>query len=292
MESELMCFGLTFYNLQAFVNDMIGIYDSGVGGLSIAELVTNSYQGLDVIYYGDTEMLPLGEKTASQIIEAVDRACRYLHKRGCKLIILACNTASAVALRYLQNQYQSEGLDIKVIGIVIPIIEVIHNRMLVGQFDGIALVATPATIQSGYYQEKLRENGYQNILEIPAQGLAKAIEISSNKEITTTLYEIKAQLAKLQNPLIILACTHYIYIQDQLFQICNQGSHNNFSILHQLEGFIEKFAGYCSRKEISLDQNGSLQLLVTGDPVVFTTSINKLLVGSVWSMLKPHKINP
>ena len=103
----------------------IGIFDSGLGGLVITKAFINALPEYDYIYYGDTANLPYGDKTSGQILAYTLEAMKFLISKKCALIIIACNTATAVALRYIQQRFIPEyAPDVKVLGVVIPTVEV------------------------------------------------------------------------------------------------------------------------------------------------------------------------
>jgi glutamate racemase len=276
---------LTFYYTRAFVNCMIGIYDSGIGGLSVADWISTHHPTTDIVFWADTKYMPLGEKPESLIITVVDSACRYLHSLGCELIILACNTASAVALRQLQTRYSQQNINIRVIGIIIPIIESTQNLILDQGISNVVLIATPATVKSRYYLQKLDANGINNILQIPTQGLAKAIEDSDTSLIESILSDLVVQIEKVSNPLVVLACTHYIFIQKELEDLYYTKTNRRLSIISQLDGLIGRFDNYCKRKNISLNNNRRLKILVNGDKDYFSDVLARRFSHSAWSQV-------
>ena len=119
----------------------LGIFDSGIGGLSLLHQAMITLPEVDYVFYADVDNVPYGEKTTEQIREYVDRAVDFLVSKGCKAIVLACNTATSAAITFLRNKYQ-----IPIIGIE-PAVKpaCAHNRG-----KRIMVVATPVTAKGGH----------------------------------------------------------------------------------------------------------------------------------------------
>ena len=97
------------------MNNAIGVFDSGVGGLTVAREIMRQLPNETIYYFGDVKNCPYGDKTKEEIIKNTDRAVKFLIDKGVKLVVLACNTATAAALDYLQNKYE-----VPIIGVVQP----------------------------------------------------------------------------------------------------------------------------------------------------------------------------
>ena len=130
----------------------IGVFDSGLGGLVITKAFVEHLPEYDYVYYGDTKNLPYGEKTSEQVLAYTIEAIKFLIKQNCGLIIIACNTATSIALRYLQQKFiPSYAPDVKVLGVVIPTVE----EALEDNAKRIGILATQATVNSHIYQQEL-----------------------------------------------------------------------------------------------------------------------------------------
>ena len=132
----------------------IGVFDSGLGGLVVTKAFINALPEYDYVYYGDTEHLPYGEKTSGQILSYTIEAIKFLISQNCGLIIIACNTATSIALRYLQQRFiPSFAPDVKVLGVVIPTVE----EALLDNAQKVGVVATNATVRSHIYEQELHK---------------------------------------------------------------------------------------------------------------------------------------
>ena len=183
----------------------IGVFDSGLGGLVITKAFIEEMPDYDYLYYGDSRHLPYGDKTSGQILSYTLKAMRYMISQDCKIIIIACNTATSIALRYIQQRFlPSEASDVKVLGVVIPTVEV----AAAGGARKIGVAATAATARSHIYREELgKVNPAADVLEIAVPGLVPAIEENDFAKAETIARECAVSFAGCDS--LILGCTHY-----------------------------------------------------------------------------------
>lgn len=181
---------------------MIGIFDSGVGGLTVLHAIRQNLPSADVLYFGDTKNAPYGEKSRAQLSDLTVAAIQLLQKRGANNIVSACNSVSAsLAVSILDAFNLQPGQLIEMVGPTVSSFR--HADMR------IALCATPATINSEIYQNAFRMIG-RDIQAIPVPGLAGAIEFG--KTDVEKEAAIRAAFEGI-NPdsfdVLVLACTHY-----------------------------------------------------------------------------------
>ena len=149
----------------------IGIFDSGIGGLTVAKAISKILPNERFIYYGDTVHLPYGDKSKDAIQRYSKNISEFLIANNCKAIVIACNTASAISYEYLRDKHR--GI-IPIINVIDPIIEAIVKA---GSHKKIGLIATKTTVQSGVYQEKMsRRNPDIEMKVLPTPLLAPMIE--------------------------------------------------------------------------------------------------------------------
>ena len=193
----------------------IGVFDSGLGGLVITKAFIQTMPEFDYCYYGDTKNLPYGEKTSGQILSYTLEAVKYLIAQDCKLIIIACNTATSIALRYIQQRFiPAYAPDIKVLGVVIPTVE----EAVFNGAGTIGVIATPATVRSHIYQtELLKLNPNLKILELATPKLVPMIE---NNQFDLA-DEICQEYAKpfWHADSLILGCTHYPFLMETIRRV-------------------------------------------------------------------------
>lgn len=216
----------------------IGVFDSGLGGLVVTKALIEALPQYDYLYYGDSAHLPYGDKTSGTILNYTLQAIKYLIKNDCKLIILACNTATAITLRYIQQRFiPVYAPDVKVLGVVIPTVEVAteQNKTQIG------VIATNATIYSKIYTtELLKLNNHCNITEVAAPELVPAIEANDFAKAKRLAYQYAEYFQNCQS--LILGCTHYPLIKDYFRKALPQ-----VTIISQDELMGAKLADYLHR---------------------------------------------
>lgn len=183
----------------------IGVFDSGLGGLVITKAFIEAMPGFDYIYYGDTANLPYGSKTPEQILELTIEAVKYLIAQNCKLIIIACNTATSIAIRYIQQRFiPVYAPKIKVLGVIVPTVE----EAIESGAQNIGIIATSITVNSHIYQAEINKiNPNINIQEISAPELVPLIEANDFTKAHILCQEYAAKFERIES--LILGCTHY-----------------------------------------------------------------------------------
>ena len=183
----------------------IGVFDSGLGGLVITKAFINAMPEYDYFYYGDSAHLPYGDKTSGRILNYTLDAMRYMIANDCKIIIIACNTATSIALRYIQQRFiPSYAPDVKVLGVVIPTVEVAVEN----DSHSVGVIATSATIRSHIYRAELHKIVPDlNIEEIAAPELVPAIENNDFATAQEFVREYSRSFTACDS--LILGCTHY-----------------------------------------------------------------------------------
>ena len=191
----------------------IGIFDSGIGGLTVAHAIKNLLPGEDLIYFGDTAHLPYGDKSEAAIQVYSIKIADILLKKGCKVIVIACNSASSASYELLKEYVRT---DTHIINVIDPMV-----ALVTGEFNNthVGLIGTKRTVQSGVYARKIQEASKHITLQSLATPLlAPMIEEGFfNNQIS---HEIIAQYLSdpvLQNiGALILACTHYPLIKKEI----------------------------------------------------------------------------
>ncbi|MBT8152467.1 glutamate racemase [Epibacterium ulvae] len=203
----------------------VGIFDSGLGGLTVLDAAQKSLPDVDFLYYGDNARAPYGVRDAEDVYQLTKNAVEDMWSKGCDLVILACNTASAAALRRLQEEGLPPGK--RVLGVFVPLIETLTERQWGDNspprevtVKHVALFATPATVASRAFQ---RELAFRAIgVDVEAQacgGLVDAIE-DGDMILAEALVRshVDALLRKMPTPeAAILGCTHYP-LMEAIFQ--------------------------------------------------------------------------
>jgi len=195
-------------------NKAIGIFDSGVGGLTVLAEIRKVLPNENIIYLGDTKNFPYGNRSKQEIIEFAIQNVEILIEKQVKVIIIACGTATSQALEILKEKF-----DIPIIGIIEPTIEYVKKH----DYKEIGVIATEGTIRSGAWEEKLKEKIPQiNVINKACPMLATIAEEgkAQSKEGRKVIKEYMKPFKERKVNKIILGCTHYpIYekiIKDEL----------------------------------------------------------------------------
>ena len=196
---------------MAFDSRPIGVFDSGIGGLTIAHGLVEQMPSESIIYFGDTQHLPYGDKSATTVRRYSVEISRFLKDRGCKAIVIACNTASALAYDAVKNEFP----ELNVFNVIDPVVE----NVAASGYRKIGVIGTRSTIRSGIYSRKIRklEPGAQ-VRSMATPLLIPMIEEGfHNKNISAEIiatYLSKPQLAEIEE--LILGCTHFPLIRDEI----------------------------------------------------------------------------
>lgn len=184
----------------------IGIFDSGIGGLTVANAISRALPHEKLIYFGDTEHMPYGEKSGELIQEFSVKISKYLiDVKKCKAIVIACNTASAMAYSHLKEKYLGK---VPIINVIDPMIEWIVNE----NFQKVGIIATRGTIESEVYQNKLKRRAPKQKYSVLATPLLASMieENFIHDEISQAVITKYLSNPKLKNiDALVLACTHY-----------------------------------------------------------------------------------
>ena len=234
---------------------MIGIFDSGYGGLTILNQIRQVLPEYDYLYLGDNARAPYGTRSFDVIYEYTLQAVKYLHQQGCNLIILACNTASAKALRTIQ-QRDIDPDQLRVLGVIRPTVEVIPQRT---QTKHIGVLATPGTVASESYVIELLKQDPTLIITQQACPMWVPLIESGEHLGDGANYFVEKYLTELltRDPLIdtiILGCTHYPLIQSKIEAFLRKYEHttssiqnSKFKIISQGEIVAHSLADYLLR---------------------------------------------
>ena len=187
----------------------IGIFDSGIGGLTVLDELKKNLPNEDYLFYADSKNCPYGEKSDSELYDITSNIVDYLIDKDCKIIVIACNTATTRCIKYLREKYK----DMTFIGTE-PAIKVACDR----DYKNILVMATPATIASERTNILVDQNKkeYENIYLVPCEGLADAIETENVKKQEGIVSSIYEEYKNMNIDAIVLGCTHYPHIKEMI----------------------------------------------------------------------------
>jgi glutamate racemase len=257
---------------------MIGIFDSGHGGLTILRALVQHLPSRSFLYVGDHAHMPYGERSSQEIVNLTRDAVEFLFKHECKLVLLACNTAAAVALRTLQQGWLAENYpDRRILGVLVPTVEAVTGVSWLADVAPkpdaprrtIAIFATRRTVASNAYVEEIGKRAPEiDVVQQACPHLVDLIESGAPREdlrraIDGFVADMLFQLAGRRPDAVMLGCTHYPIVADLFAAALPEG----WGILSQPQLVARSLADYLGRRpEIDrLDPAPRLTFLTTGD---------------------------
>ncbi|WP_111733816.1 glutamate racemase [Roseovarius amoyensis] len=247
----------------------VGVFDSGLGGLTVLAAAQERLPDVNFIYLGDNAHAPYGVRDADDIYQLTRSSVVTLWDMGCDLVILACNTASAAALRRMQEDGMPKGK--RVLGVFVPLIEALTERQWGDNspprevaVTNVALFATPATVASRAFQ---RELAFRAIgVDVEAQacgGVVDAIE-EGDMILAEALVRshVDALLRKMPHPqAAVLGCTHYPLVED----VFKSALGPDVTVFSQPRLVAESLADYLGRHPQMAGGDAPSRCLTTGD---------------------------
>ncbi len=234
----------------------IGFFDSGLGGLYLLRSVALRLPQYDYVFLGDTKNLPYGDKTQAQIYKLTAQAIEFLFNQDCQLVIVACNTSSAQALRKIQQKYLPKYYkDRKVLGVIRPTVELV-------KIGDTCVLATASTVKAKAYSRELKNfNSRLKITEIAAPELVPLIESGQLAKLQSKIkdYSELVKSRKVKN--LILGCTHYALYRDEFSRHLK-----GIKLISQDDIVPIKLSEYLEKHEEvedKLSRNKTLKLYVT-----------------------------
>lgn len=262
-------------NRTMLATQPIGIFDSGIGGLTVAKAINQHLPNESIIYFGDTAHTPWGSQSATAIQHYATRISETLLEQNCKVIVVACNTASAAAYDAVKHVVQDHALLFNVIDPVVAHITKKHQNKTIG------LIGTKQTIRSEAYAHRISKQGYNiQLRSLATPVLVPLIEEGLSE--TPAAQEIIAHY--LNNPLLqeisalILGCTHYPLIKSQVNAFFN----NNIEVLDSAELISAVIAEELTARDLHNTQaNNSLTFYVSHDSEFFNQTAQRFFPGNI-----------
>lgn len=261
----------------------IGVFDSGIGGLSVHKALVRRLPDADFIYLADQANTPYGGRPGEEIVDLTRAGCERLFDQGCDLVILACNTAASVALRRLQQTWlpgyrRALGRPVNVLGIIVPTIEAAtglpweHEAERRGDkvehLEVLGVFSTPATTASRVYEIEIDKRRQDvAVFSEPCVNLARMIETGADDaELKETIEgHVKALSTRIGRPpdRAILGCTHY-EITAQMFRAALPPG---TPLIHQPDATADAIERYLARHpEFRPGTSGMRRFVTTGAP--------------------------
>jgi glutamate racemase len=246
----------------------IGIFDSGVGGLTVAHAIKQMLPSESLIYFGDTAHLPYGDKSAESIKQYSRKITEFLLENNAKAILIACNSASASAFDTLKNEFENRTI---IIDVIDPVVDYLAGR----NFKKIGVIGTKRTISSGTYENKLKKMSPDTeVISLATPLLVPMIEEGfifddiSNAIIRTYLSD--KSLTGIEA--LILGCTHYPIIKNQISKIFNFG----IEVVDSARIVAGRLRETLEENKLLNDSHGSKDLFYISDYTPYFEKIAKM----------------
>ncbi len=253
----------------------IGVFDSGVGGVSVLKQIVKLLPNENIIYFGDTKNIPYGDKTKEEIQKLSKRIVEFLITNNCKALVIACNTISIATLEELKSHS-----NIPIIGIIDAGVEAVSSN----GYSEISVLGTVFTINSGVHAEKIKKkNKKMTVNSVPCEKLCPMIEegwekFENRQEI---LADYMSNVPK-SSEAVLLACTHYPFIQKDIEKMFNGKIIDPSSeCARELFRILKKEDILTTDKE-----KGKVEFYVTGDKENFREKAEKFLGSQIRDIYK------
>ncbi len=258
---------------------MIGVFDSGFGGLTILQSIRKQLPQYDYLYLGDNARTPYGTRSFEVVYEYTLECVNYLFSQDCNLVILACNTASAKALRTIQQRNlpflweEKHNPDMRALGVIRPTVEAVSDYT---KTKHVGIFATAGTVASGSYPIEIAKIDPTIIVSQQACPLWVPLIEAGEHTSEGTDYFVQKYINELlqQDPLIdtiILGCTHYPLLMEKLRKYTPE----NIQLLAQGDIVASSLQDYLTRHttlEQTLTKNGTCRFLTTESADKFTAA--------------------
>jgi glutamate racemase len=248
----------------------IGVFDSGVGGLTVLHELLVSLPHEDFVYLGDTARFPYGERSPAELERFSVEIAEELLARGAKLLVVACNSATAAAMPALRKRMMETTLGVDVIGVVKP---EAMQAVATTQTGRIGLLATPATVASEAYERAVHDaDPHVDLVSVPCADLAPLIQAGDvgaaiSETVVDTVRGYVEPLREAGVDTVILGCTHYPLVRPMLQRFLGRGVTivtSGHALARQAEHALAS-RGLASPR----DDEGDYSFLCTGDPEAF-----------------------
>ena len=249
-------------------NRPIGIFDSGVGGITVLKEIQKRLPNEHLIYLGDTKNFPYGNKNKEEIIKFAIQNVEYLIKKNVKIIVIACGTATSQAIEILQNKFE-----IPIMGIIEPTVEYVKNK----NYNKIGVIATEGTIRNGAWENKLKEK-IQNIEVInkacPMLATIAEEGRATGEEGRKAIKEYMEIFKKNKINKIILGCTHFPIYE----QVIRDELEYEVELINTGKTVAKKLKKYLKEKELLKEkENSKIEINLTKEEKEFTKIAQNIL---------------
>lgn len=254
----------------------IGVFDSGLGGLTVVRAIRARLPDERLVYLGDTARVPYGTRSPHTILRYARSCARHLARDGIKLLVVACNTVSAVALPMLRVE-----LDVPVLGVIGP---GARAGVAATRTHRLGVIATPGTVASGAYPRAVAAvSSRTEVFQRAAPLLVPLVEEgwTSGEVPRLVVDRYLAPLLAERIDALVLGCTHYPLIADVIRDRADAHSEHPVAVVDSAEATAAELAELLQERDLARRGDGELRLMVTDRPERFTEEASRFLGGSL-----------
>ncbi len=257
----------------------IGVFDSGLGGISVLAQMLITLPHEKFIYYGDSKNAPYGEKTKKEVLDFSVNISKYLIQQESKALVVACNTATSAAIKDLRKIY-----NLPIIGMEPAVKPAVNMENI----QRVVVMATPFTLKEKKFHELVQNIGTsKQIIELPCPGLVQIIEHEggAGAKVEDYLIHLFKRVALGKGDVLVLGCTHYVFLTEIIEKILRNGVpliHGNVGTVLELKNqLLEHHMLSIENKDLSFALEDSLQERVK----LINSHPNKQLEEKGWNLL-------
>ena len=244
-------------------NSPIGVFDSGVGGIGTLAALRRELPQERFLFYGDTANAPYGTKTREEVMGCVSRIVDHLLEQDVKAVVIACNTATAVAAAELRAQYE-----LPIIGIE----PALKPASEIRREGSILVMATPMTLKLEKFRALYERYG-EGAIPLPCPGLMELVEREADDEARRYLLELFSPYDLNKVDAVVLGCTHYVFLRPIIKGILPE----TVSVLDGNEGTARQLRRVLAQRDLLSGGQGSVTLETSGDPERVLPVMQRLL---------------
>ncbi|MFT5873996.1 MAG: glutamate racemase [Clostridium sp.] len=255
----------------------IGFFDSGVGGISVLKESLKVLPNEDFVYFGDSKNAPYGTKDVNEVRKLTFNAVDFLLDKGAKVVVIACNTATSAAIDALREKYT----DISIIGIE----PALKPAVKISRGKSIIIMATPMTLAENKFSNLMEKyNREVDIISLPCPGLVELIEhgIIEGEQIERYLKGKLKQFMNLEVASIVLGCTHYPFIKNELVKIVGEKT----IIIDGSVGTVNQLKRQLIRNNLLNSKKTKGIVAIYNSATSSSSSINNNLIDLSYKLLK------
>jgi len=246
-------------------NRPIGLFDSGVGGLSVLAEIKKILPKENFIFLADQAHVPYGSKSKKQLEKLSERITIFLIKHNIKMLVIACNTATCYALSHLRKNY-----NIPIVGVV----PAIKPAAKLSNNSKIAVMSTPATAKSTYLKSLIQKYANDSkVLNLGCKQLEDSVEELDKKKISTLLDKYVSQVNNFNADVIILGCTHFPFLKNEI----KKRSLSNAKIIDSGKSIAKRVKAILNDEKIKAETKVKDLFFTTASPQKFSKVASELL---------------